>query len=215
MDLENIIKNHEGLIYKIANRFANAEKEDLYQVGVVGLLKALKNYRADSQTKFSTYAYDYIFGEMYKLVSENRSIHLSKDVLKIYKKIEQARYHLAQRLGYLPNNNEIALFLEIEESIVDKIVATSQSVLSLDSTTEEVDSLYEMIPNPESLSITDKIAVDDSFQVLSPDEQKIISYRYFQDYTQSETAKVLGMTQVMVSRYEKKSIEKMRNYLNA
>lgn len=215
MDLENIIKKHEGLIYKIANRFVNAEKEDLYQVGVVGLLKALKNYRADSQTKFSTYAYDYIFGEMYKLVSENRSIHLSKDVLKIYKKIEQARYHLAQRLGYLPNNNEIALFLEIEESIVDKIVATSQSVLSLDSTTEEVDSLYEMIPNPESLSITDKIAVDDSFQVLSPDEQKIISYRYFQDYTQSETAKVLGMTQVMVSRYEKKSIKKMRNYLNA
>lgn len=215
MELETIIKANEGLIYKIANRFSNVEKEDLYQVGVIGLLKALKNYNFSSQTKFSTYAYDYIFGEMYKLASENRSIRLSKDMLKAYKKIEQARYHLAQKLGYLPSNSEIALFLEMDETTISHIVTSSQSVLSLDSATEEVDSLYEMLPISENLSITDKIAVDDSFQVLNADEQKIINYRYYKDYTQSETAKALGITQVMVSRYEKKSIAKMRNYLSA
>ncbi len=216
MDIDSIIKANEHLIYKIASRFNGVDKDDLYQVGVIGLLNALKNYSKSSNAKFSTYAYDYIFGEMYKLASENRNIKMSKDALKLYKKIEQARYYLAQKMGSMPSDSDLALFLEIDENTISQIVASSKSILSLDcSPLEDTDSLYEVIPERESLSLTDKIAVDDSFQVLSDDEKKIINYRYYQDYTQSETAKILGMTQVMVSRYEKKSIDKMRAYLNS
>lgn len=213
MDIDSIIKDNENLIYKIASKFSGVEKDDLYQVGVIGLLKALKNYVGDANAKFSTYAYDYIFGEMYKLARENRSIKLSKDALKLYKKIEEARYYLAQKIGTMPSDSDVALFLEIDETLISQVIESAKSMLSLDASKEDNDSLYEVIPEQESLSLNDKIAVDDSFKVLSDTEKQIINYRYYKDYTQSETAKILGISQVKVSRYEKKGIDKMRAFL--
>ena len=103
MNYEKVIKDNEKMIWKIAGHFYGHSKEDLYQAGVVGLLKALKNYKKNGVTKFSTYAHDYIFGEMY-LLSCNKNIKVSKDLLKLYKKVENARYVLAQKLNYIPSN---------------------------------------------------------------------------------------------------------------
>lgn len=213
MNIEEIIKAHEKLIYKLASKFYNYDKEDLYQVGVIGLLKAIKNYKEDSNTKFTTYAYEYIFGEMYRLVNENRTIKLNKDILKIYKKIEQTRYLLAQKNGIFPSNKDIALYLEIDENIINTTVLSAQSILSLDKETEEEVDLYNKLAIEENLSQDDKIALYDSLDTLEEQERKIIDFRYFKDMTQSETAKKLGLTQVMVSRYEKKSLDKMYDYL--
>lgn len=213
MNIEEIIKVHEKLIYKIANKFYNYDKEDLYQVGVIGLLKALQNYKENSETKFTTYAYEYIFGEMYRLVNDSRTIKLNRDILKIYKKIEQTRYLLAQKNSAFPTNQEIALYLEIDEQIIEATIISAQGILSLDKETQEEVDLYNKLAVQESITQEEKIDVYDSLNTLEEQERKIIDYRYFKDMTQSETAKKLGLTQVMVSRYEKKSLDKMHSYL--
>ena len=209
MTTNELIEAHMGLIKKIANKFYNVSREDLIQVGVIGLLKAYQNYRKTCEAKFSTYAYPYIFGEMYQLVNSNRDIKVSKELLKIYKGVEKTRYELAQRLGYVPSDKEVANFLEMDYNLVREAVACSSAMISLDDEASEL-NLHEVIPDRHELNPDLKIDIDDSFKVLNSCEQKIIRARYFEDLTQSEVAKKLNMTQVMVSRYEKRSLEKMK-----
>lgn len=211
VDYEQIIKDNELLIWKIATHFYGVDKHDLYQAGVVGLLKALKKYNNDGTTKFSSYAHDYIFGEMY-LIANNRSLKISKDILKLYKKIEETRYILAQKLNRIPNNLELSKFLEIDLESIENACLCASTIMSLDEDCENSRSAYELIEAPKN-DVDTKILIDDSFAVLTNAEKDIIKSRYFEDLTQQEVAQKLKMTQVMVSRYEKKSIEKMREYL--
>lgn len=208
MTTNELIDTHMGLIKKIAGKFYNIEKEDLLQVGVIGLLKAYQNFKDTSDAKFSTYAYSYIFGEMYQLANNNRNIKVSKDLLKIYKAVERTRYELAQKMGRIPTNEEVALFLELDVNSVDEALLSAQTMMSLDDEANEL-NLHEVIP-AKSADTDLKIAIEDSFKVLNDDEKEIIYSRYYEDLTQSEIAHKLNMTQVMVSRYEKKSLEKMR-----
>lgn len=141
-ELEQIITLHEKLIYKIASKFHEVSKEDLYQAGVIGIIKAYNNYDKQSDTKFTTYAYNYIFGEMYELANNTRSIRLNKNILKIYKKIEQARQALTQKLGYNPSIQELSSFLNIPESIFTEIETCTGTIMSLDSNEER--PIYEI-----------------------------------------------------------------------
>lgn len=211
-ELEQIISLHEKLIYKIASKFHEISKEDLYQAGVIGIIKAYNNYDKQSETKFTTYAYNYIFGEMYELANNTRTIRLNKNILKTYKKIEQARQSLTQKLGYHPSIQELSLFLSIPESIITEIETCTSSIMSLDSNEER--PIYETIPNKQESISPISIDLKDSLSTLSEEEKQIINYRYYKDFTQSETARILGMSQVKVSRYEKKSLTKMYNYLS-
>lgn len=209
MTTNELISSNMGLIKKIASKFYNTDKEDLIQVGVIGLLKAYKNFKDTNDAKFSTYAYTYIFGEMYQLVNSNRNIKVSKDYLKIYKLVEKTRYELAQRLGIIPSNEEVALFLELDINLVNEALISAQAMMSLDDEASEL-NLHEVIPDKRIISSDIKLDLDDSFKVLNSEEKEIIKSRYYDDLTQSEVARKLNMTQVMVSRYEKKSLEKMR-----
>lgn len=210
MSVEEIIRGNSNLIYKIATSFYNVEKEDLYQAGVLGLLKAYKNFKDNGETKFSSYAYDYIYGEMHTLVS-NRNIKISKDILKLYRAIEKCRSALCQKLGHVPSNSEIASFLEMEESKIDEAIMAGNQIMSLDD--DEMASLYDVIPSSNKSNIDDEILISESLEMLSKDEQDIIKARYYEDMTQSEVAKKLAMTQVMVSRYEKKGLAKMQAFM--
>lgn len=214
-ELETIIKLHEKLIYKIATKFYPNPVEDLFQAGVIGLIKAYNNYVDNGTTKFTSYAYNYIFGEMYDLSNNLRSIKLNKKILKLYKQIEQTKYLLAQKLNYIPSTKEIASFLEIDENLISEVYTCTNNIMSIDSNEEEKRSIYETISNPQDNINTDHIDLKDSLNTLSQEEKDIINYRYFKDYTQSETAKILGISQVKVSRFEKKSLSKMYNYLSA
>lgn len=209
MNTNELIESHMGLIKNIASKFYVPDKQDLIQVGVIGLLKAYQNFKDTYNAKFSTYAYPYIFGEMYNLVNGNKNIKISKDILKIYKLVEKTRYDLAQKQGYLPSYEEVALFLELDVNIVSEAVVSAQTMISLDDEANEL-NLHEVIPDKKPTNIDLRIDLDDSFKVLNPEEQEIIRSRYFEDLTQSEVARKLNMTQVMVSRYEKKSLEKLR-----
>jgi len=208
---EKILKDNERMIWKIASHFYGVDKNDLYQAGVVGLFKALKKYKANGTTKFSTYAHDYIFGEMY-LLAGNKDIKVSKDILRLYKKIEETRYVLAQKIAKVPSNLELAEFLGLSLDDVNMACMSANVIMSLDADEEDSRSAYECISSKVE-DIDTKILVDDSFAVLNDDERNIIRSRYYEDLTQKEVAKKLNMTQVMVSRYEKKGISKMRDYL--
>lgn len=199
------------MIWDLTKKFYGIERNDLFQAGVVGLLKALKNYNKDGNTKFSTYAYDYIFGEMY-LLAGNKELKVSKDILKLYKKVEEARYRLAQKLAKIPSNQELAEYLNIPLIDIDMACSSAYQIMSLDIANDEEGILYEHIGGKRE-DFDTKILIDDSIEVLNDDEKEIIRSRYFEDLTQSEVAKKLNMTQVMVSRYEKKGITKMREYL--
>lgn len=212
-ELENIISLHEKLIYKIASKFYDIPKEDLYQAGVIGIIKAYNNFVDNGTTKFTTYAYNYIFGEMYELQNNLRSIRLNKNILGLYKKIEQTKYVLAQKLNHVPSIQELSSFLEIDEQTIYQVYMCTSNIMSLDTETER--PIYETVSDPKDSISTNSIDLIDSLDTLSPEEKKIIDYRYFKDYTQSETAKILGMSQVSVSRHEKKSLNKMYNYLSA
>lgn len=216
-NLETIIKLHEKLIYKIATKFYDTPLEDLYQAGVIGIIKAYNNFKDNGTTKFTTYAYNYIFGEMYELANSLRTIKLNKNILKLYKQIEQTKYRLAQKLNHIPSVTEIASFLEIEEQTIYQVYECTASIMSLDtpSNDESERPIYDTISDPKDSISTNNMDLRDSLDTLNPEEKNIINYRYFKDYTQSETAKILGMSQVKVSRYEKKSLNKMYNYLSA
>ena len=210
MQIEKLIEENQKLIYKIASSFYNADREDLYQAGVLGLLKAIKKYKKGSNAKFSSYAYEYIYGEMYALVS-NRNIKISKDILKLYKMIEQTRYALCQKNGYVPSDREIAIFLEIDEKQINEAIMAGKEIMSLD--TRELMPVYETIACEEKTNVDDKIIISEGLERLSEDEKQIIKARYYEDMTQNEVAKKLAMTQVMVSRYEKKGLSKMQEYM--
>ena len=210
MKIEDIIRGNTKLIYKISTKFYGVEKEDLYQAGVLGLLKAYKNYEENGNTKFSSYAYEYIYGEMY-LLAHNKSMKINKEILKLYSSIEKTRYQLAQKIGKIPSNKEIAQFLNYSENIIEEAVMAGKEIMSLDNDKDM--SYYETIKADDKNNLDDQILISESLEYLLPSEKEIIKARYYEDLTQSEVARKLKMTQVMVSRYEKKSLSKMCEFM--
>lgn len=207
-----IINLNTPLVHKIASKFYGADREDLYQVGVIGILKAYHNYKQHGTTKFSTYAYDYIFGEMYNLVNNN-SYKVSKDLIRLYKKLEVTRYTLAQSMGKIPSNIELSKYLNIELSLVDSATNIG-NVVSLDDDNENSRSYSEIISSNENISQDERLILEESINQLDNQEKEIIKLRYFRDLSQQEVAKVLSLSQAKVSRYEKRSLEKMRSFNN-
>ncbi len=211
MNNEQILKDNEKMIWSMTNYFYGVDKNDLFQAGVLGLFKALKKYKSNGNTKFSTYAYDYIYGEMWTLAN-NRNIKISKDILKTYKKLEQKRYALAQEIGHIPSNLELSEYTGISLDAIFLAECSAKEILSLDNKQDDERSPYETVMAKEE-DLDTKILINDSLEVLNDSEKDILVSRYFEDLTQSEVAKKLNMTQVMVSRYEKKGISKIRQYL--
>lgn len=200
------------LIKHIAQNFYHTSFEDLLQAGAMGILKAYKKYRQNGTTKFSTYAYDYIFGEMYDFVMKDRKIKVNKETLKLAKQIELTKNALSLKMNRLPTYEEIASFLHLSPIMIREALLATTETISFDDKKDEARDLYEIIPQEERFSLDDKITLEDSINTLPQSSQKIIRYRYFKDLSQSETAKRMGMTQVMVSRYEKKSLEQLKKY---
>ena len=206
-----VINLNTNLIYKIASKFYNVDLEDLYQVGVVGILKAYNNYQKNGTTKFSTYAYDYIYGEMYNLVNSNNDYKVSKDLIRLYKKIELTRYTLAQEYGRIPTNLEISKYLNIELSLVSSATNIGNTI-SFDEDNENSRNLYETISSQDNISLDDRLILEESINSLNDEEKKVIMYRYYEDLSQMEVAKKLSLSQAKVSRYESRSIKKMKAF---
>ena len=215
--MEEIIIKYESLIWSIVNKYKTYfDKDDLFQVGVIGLINAYKNYKEDKNTKFSSYAYFYIFGEIKKYISESYVFKVSKELVKINTLVEKTKALLSQKLQREPSYFEISLYLEIDEEKILEAKEATSLVESLDYKEEDEFSLYENINtsynekmiNPEILDLKEGIESLDDFS------KELINNRYNLDKTQSETAKSMGVTQVMVSRKEKEILKRLRTRLS-
>ena len=144
--LVEIIKENNNLIYSIINKYAKYyEIEDLYQVSIIGIMKAYQNYKQGFGVKFTTYAYKYILSEVLLYINNNKTIKVSRDYLKLYKKILEARTLLTQKLMKEPSNYEISLFLEIDEDKIGEVNSLMQEAKSLDFCYDEDVSLYNSV----------------------------------------------------------------------
>lgn len=211
-----LIEKYELYIYKIAKKFYNVEIADLYQAGCIGLIKASRNYNHDEGTNFMTFAYKYIFGEMYDLTSKSRDIKLNKYYLRILKELEHAKGELTQKLNKIPTLTEICLYTEIDESLATDVIMLTNQIISLDDEYQTINgevNIKYFIGKEEN--IDDQILINDSMEKLNPLEKSIIDYRYFHDLTQTETANILGISQVKVSRLETNSKKKIKEYIAA
>ena len=205
---------YENLVYSVVNRYGTYfDRDDLYQAGMMGLIDAYNHYNSDFDTKFSSYAYYYIVGEVTKFVRENRSLRVSKDVVKLSQSIESTRDMMRQRLGREPTDIEVSLYMEIEEEKIGEVRDAMQEVQSLDFAYDEDVSLYDSVMSFDTGTSADVLDLWYEIGRLNEDEKQLISARYFQDMTQSETCKCLGMSQVQVSRKEGKILEKLRQRL--
>ena len=216
-NLGDIIIENEGLIYKIINKYKNYfELEDLYQVAVIGLIKASKNYNNEYDTKFTSYAYPFILGEVIKYINEYRNIKISKDTAKLYSKILKAMEILSQRLMKIPSTYELSLFLEIDETIIENVLIANSTVESLDKIISQDDKNLEMYNKFGYCDYSiENYPLISELEKLPPLERAIIKSRYYEDLSQSETGEALGMYQVEVSRKEKKILSKLKDNIAA
>ena len=213
MNIDIPIEEFKPLIKSIASNFYGVEYNDLYQAGVLGLIQAYKNYKSDGKTKFSSYAYKYIFGEMYNYMLSAKALKQNRDLLKLTKLIEKTNVYLTQSLGKVPTTLEIAKYLNIDPNLINMAISSTYSILSLDSELDNDSSLYNTIKDDKENKL-DYLDLKWSVDNLEEPYKSIIKLRYFNDYTQQEVAKKLKLTQVMVSRYEKKSLNELYQHLH-
>ena len=206
-ELRDLILDNQNLIYSIIHKFRSKDYDDLYQAGCIGLIKAYNNYNSHCDTKFTSYAYNYIVGEIYKHIINNRNIHMSPMNVKLFNSILKVEEYLINHLGRYPTDNEICLFLEIDKSKLCEIRNMSKTD-SLDYEYND-SNLYNFISD-EKVSKDDLIDLKNALNSLTNEEKRLINARYFNNYTQDELAKLYNTNQVKISREEKKILHKLK-----
>ena len=218
--MEKILE-YEKLVSKIAYQYSSFSNfEDLKQQGMIGLLKALDNYKPSHDTKFSSYAYIWIKGEILEYLRCDRNIKLSKELLSLSKEITATSEILRNKLNKEPTIKEIAFFLEKSERDIEEAIIAKEMVLSCDYNLNDDDesksiNLYDVTPYYEKRYEAEYLDLYNEISKLPDDEKQIIKYRYFNDMTQSELAKELGTNQVNISRKEEKILTKLNKSLTA
>ena len=217
--MENIMK-YEKLVNKIAYMYSNFSNfEDLHQQGMIGLLKALNNYKSDGNTKFSSYAYIWIKGEILEYLRLDKNIKISKELMNLSKEITICSETLRNRFNREPTIEEIAFYLEKDINDISEAILSREIVLSCDyslNNDENKDvNLYDTVPYYQMEFNEDYLDLHNEIDKLTNEEKEIISMRYFNDMTQSEVSKKLGTNQVNISRKEEKILSKLNKSLTA
>ena len=210
------IESNLGLVHACAGRFKGRgiEYEELYASGCVGLIKAYDGFDESRGLCFSTYAVPVILGEIKKLFRDGGSVKVSRSIKELSLKVTAAREAYWKRTGTEPTVSQLAETLGVTAEQVADAVAAAQPALSLTPSSEE-DGTKELDIREESCEelITDLVSLRDTLMKLAQEERKLIYCRFFKNKTQSQTAKLLGVTQVQVSRRERKILNKLRGEL--
>ncbi len=201
------------MIYKLANSISYNNSEDLFQVGVIGLINAYKKFDNKYNTKFSTYAYPYILGEMKKYVRENKGIKISRDLIYLSNRLDKLIYLLCQKYKRMPTSKELSDILEVDEWKVIEALNIKNKIKSLDEPVKtEGNPVYIKDIIPSNNDEFDKSEISEMFSLLNNEEKSLLYERFFNDRSQSETAKIIGYSQAKVSREEEKILKKLKNY---
>ena len=214
---DRLVKENTGLVWNIIRGFHGRgyEAEDLFQIGCIGLIKSIERFDLSYDVKFSTYAVPLITGEIKRFFRDDGMIKVSRrwkeEGYKLYRLTEQ----LSHELGREPTIKELSERSKLPEEEILLALEANSEVDSLNRTLtsegKEI-TLMEKIPEGNSMEekLTDQLALKQAMSGLSQREKKLITMRYFQNKTQTEIAKALGVSQVQVSRLEKKVLQKMR-----
>ncbi|NLO22090.1 MAG: SigB/SigF/SigG family RNA polymerase sigma factor [Syntrophomonadaceae bacterium] len=209
-----------GLVYMVLEKFKNKsyEYEDLFQVGSIGLLKAIDKFDFSYGVRFSTYAVPMIIGEIKKFLRDDGIVKVQRGLKETYSKIRWAQDQLRGELGREPGVDEIAQLLDMDkEDIVISIEACQVPAYINDILPREENDNLSMLDrltaNEGSAMMLEKIALREALSALDDREREVIIRRYFKDETQSLIAADLGVSQVQVSRIEKNAIKKLKNLL--
>ena len=216
---EQVINDNVGLVWSIVRRFMGRgqEAEDLFQIGVIGLMKAVDKFDLSYDVMFSTYAVPMISGEIKRYLRDNNSlIKMSRTIKENGWKIKAARERLGFELGRDATIEELAAATELSPEDVVTALEAGSEIESIYKTVYQGDGheiyLVDRIKEEknEAESLIDRMTVEQLLNSLTEEERILITSRYFEDKTQVETAKLLGISQVQVSRLEKKILLKMR-----
>lgn len=202
-----------GLVHLCANRFRGRgiDYEDLYSAGCIGLLKAVKAFDASRGAKFSTYAVPVILGEIKRLFRDGGAVRVSRSLKELSMRLQKLSNDFRQREGREPTVSELAEISGEEPSDVAEALCVSQPLVSL--TSGEDESQIDIPCEAPDEGIVDTLALRQIMERLGPQDRALLELRYFRELTQSKTAQILGMTQVQVSRREKKLLTQMRKEL--
>ncbi len=207
---DRLVEENLGLVRMAVQRYRGfgVEDEDLMQIGSVGLIKAARDFDPEKEVRFSTYAVAKIIGEIKTYLRDNGSIKVSRKYKEDKLKIDRASRALTQKLGREPRISELSEFTSLSQEEILSAMEATRPTVSLDLPPEE-GGVAHGLSSPEN-HILERVWVREMLDTLSPDERRLMVLRYFLDQTQSVTAAELGISQVAVSRLEKKILLKLK-----
>lgn len=223
LELEKLINNNNGLIWSIVKRFQGRgyEKEDLYQIACMGFIKAVKRFDTNFEVKLSTYAVPYMIGEIKRYIRDDGPIKVSRSIKELGIKIRELQKEYFYKRGEEISIEEIGKELKVsKEDIVLAMEATrkpesiegSKSTASKDGKDISLIDRLSTDKNEEEI-LTNKIVINELIKDLNERDKKVILLRFFKEKTQSQVAEILGVTQVQVSRIERKILNSMKTKL--
>ncbi|MDC2867383.1 RNA polymerase sporulation sigma factor SigF [Bacillus sp. BP-3] len=211
-----IIQNNMRLVWSVVQRFLNRgyEPEDLFQIGCIGLLKSVDKFDLSFDVKFSTYAVPMIIGEIQRFLRDDGTVKVSRSLKETGNKIRKVKDELSKEYGRAPTITEIADALQLTPEEVVMAQEASRTPSSIHETVYENDgdpiTILDQIADRSETKWFDKIALKEAIRELDERERLIVYLRYYKDQTQSEVADRLGISQVQVSRLEKKILKQMK-----
>lgn len=215
-DRDAVIQQNMGLVHACAHRLKGRgiEYEDLFQAGCMGLVKATDAFDYDRGVRFSTYAVPVILGEMRRLFRDGGTVKVSRTLKELSLKCTRTKERLSVQLGREPTVGELAAEMGIAPDEVAEALSAAAPALSLTAAGEDGTAQIDLpIPSPEE-QLSESISLRQVLDLLDEKDQTLIRMRYFGGKTQTVTAKALGMTQVQVSRREKKILLQLRQLLD-
>ena len=224
--MASLVKNNLGLVYNIAKRFSGRgyELEDLNQIGALGLIKSIKKFDMSFDVQLSTYSVPFIMGEIKRYIRDDGKIKVSRSIKELGAKINQIQKEYYLKNGQDIKIEQIAEILKVtKEDIALAIDANSSAIVTSinepvyskeSSKTLNVEDIIPDTKNQEAM-INDKLTVNKLIEELQPQEKQIVMMRYYKGSTQTEVAKILGISQVQVSRIEKRILYSMKQKLQA
>ena len=202
----------------IVNKYAqNYNREDLIQAGKMGIVKAAQNYEESIGVKFSTFCEKYILGEILKYIREDKNIKVSRDFIKLKKKIDIAKEHFIMKIGRNPTTIELSYIIGVDEKKIIDVLGFDQNIRSIDMSIDNDSdlTLSDMIKDDEKLDNIDIISLNDALKDLTTEERKIIEERYYNGKTQTELASEMNISQVKVYRMERRILDDLNDKLAA
>ena len=213
---DSFVEDNLGLVHLCANRFRGRgiEYDDLYGAGCIGLVKAASAFDTERGVKFSTYAVPVILGEIKRLFRDGGSVKVSRSVRELGMKLSRAREQFSVVNGRDPTISELSELTGAPAEDVAEAIAVNMPPVSLtDNSDGEDGGQIDVAVSAPDTELVDILSLRQALQTLDEADRKLIYCRYFKDMTQTKTAKALGMTQVQVSRREKKLLMRLRGNL--